>query len=75
MYFINYLKTFNAEDLIYIFLRTIFVNHNILAEILSNQDKLFTFKFWKLLMNQLEIKYKLLIIYHSQINRQIKRIN
>ncbi len=35
-YFINYLKAFNAEDLVYIFLQTIFTNHNISAEILFN---------------------------------------
>ncbi len=36
IYFINYLEAFNAEDLIYIFLRIIFANHDISAEILSN---------------------------------------
>ncbi len=45
IYFINYLKVFNAEDLTYIFLQTIFANYDILAEIISNQDKLFIFKF------------------------------
>ncbi len=45
VYFINYLKAFNAENLIYTFLRIIFVNYNILAEILFDRDKLFTFKF------------------------------
>ncbi len=74
-YFINYLKAFNAENLIYTFLRIIFANHDILAEILFNQDKLFTFKFWKSLINQLKIKHRLLIVYYSQINKQTKRIN
>ncbi len=74
-YFINYLKASNTENLIYIFLRIIFANYSILAKILFNQDKLFTFKFWKLLIDQLKIKYKLLIIYHPQINKQTKRIN
>ncbi len=50
-YFINYIKVLNTEDLIYIFLRIIFANHDILAEIISDWDKLFTFKFWKLLIN------------------------
>ncbi len=35
-YFINYLKVFNAENLIYTFLRIIFANHDISAEILFN---------------------------------------
>ncbi len=50
-YFINYLKVFNAENLAYTFLRIIFVNYDISVEILSNWDKLFTSKFWKLLIN------------------------
>ncbi len=36
IYFINYLKAFNAEDLTYTFLRTIFANYDILVEIISN---------------------------------------
>jgi len=36
IYFINYIKILNAEDLIYIFLQTIFTNHDILIEIISN---------------------------------------
>jgi len=35
-YFINYIKVLNVEDLIYTFLRTIFANHDILIEIISN---------------------------------------
>ncbi len=64
IYFINYLETSNIEDLIYIFLQIIFTNYSILAEIISNWDKLFIFKFWKLLINQLKTKYKLLTIYY-----------
>ena len=45
IYFINYIKALNAEDLAYTFLRTIFANYDISAEIIFNQDKLFTFKF------------------------------
>jgi hypothetical protein len=44
-YFINYLKALNAKDLVYTFLRIIFVNHNILKMIISNRDKLFILKF------------------------------
>ncbi len=36
IYFINYIKVSNTEDLIYIFLRIIFANHDILAEIISD---------------------------------------
>ncbi len=34
VYFINYLEVFNAKNLTYTFLRTIFANHDMLAEIL-----------------------------------------
>ena len=64
VYFINYIKALNIKDLIYIFLQIIFVNHDMLVKIISNRDKLFTSKFWKLLINQLRIKYKLFITYH-----------
>jgi len=36
IYFINYLEVFNAENLAYTFLWTIFANYNILVEILFN---------------------------------------
>ncbi len=45
IYFVNYLKIFNVEDLIYTFLQTIFANHNISAEIILDRDKLFISKF------------------------------
>ncbi len=64
VYFINYIKALNIKDLIYIFLQIIFVNHDMLVKIISNRDKLFTSKFWKLLINQLGIKYKLFTTYY-----------
>jgi hypothetical protein len=50
-YFINYLEALNVKDLIYTFLRVIFINYDILETIISNRDKLFTSKFWKSLIN------------------------
>jgi hypothetical protein len=50
-YFINYLESSNAKNLAYTFLRIIFVNHKMLETIISNQDKLFTSKFWKSLVD------------------------
>ena len=44
-YFILYLESLNAEDLIYTFLRVIFVNYRISETIISDRDKLFTSKF------------------------------
>ena len=50
-YFIPYKKALSAEELAYIFLRVIAVNYELLKEIISDRDKLFTFRFWKLLIN------------------------
>ncbi len=68
-YFLSYKKVTFAEDLTYMFLRIIVANHELSDEIISNKDKLFTLKFWKLLMNQLRIHHKLSAAYHSQTNK------
>ncbi len=74
-YFLSYKKATFAKDLTYMFLRMIVANHELSDEIISNRDKLFTLKFWKFLMNQLEIHHKLSTAYHSQTNEQMKRMN
>ena len=53
----------------------IVANHELSDEIISNRDKLFTSKFWKFLINQLEIHHKLSTAYHLQTNEQMKRMN
>ncbi len=74
-YFLPYKKATSAEDLTYTFLRTIVANHELSDEIISDRDKLFTSKFWKSLVNQLEIHHKLSTAYHSQTNEQTERMN
>ena len=74
-YFLSYKKATFAENLIYTFLRTIVINHELSNKIISNKDKLFTSKFWKSLVNQLKIHCKLSTAYYSQTNKQTKRIN
>ncbi len=74
-YFLSYKKATFAKDLTYTFLRMIVVNHDLSDEIISNRNKLFTSKFWKSLVNQLEIHHKLSTAYHSQTNEQTKRMN
>ncbi len=74
-YFLSYKKVTFAEDLTYTFLRMIVANHELSDEIISNRDKLFTSKFWKFLMNQLEIHHKLSTAYHLQTDEQMKRMN
>ncbi len=67
-YFLLYKKVTFAEDLTYTFLRIIVANHELSDEVILNRDKLFTLKFWKSLMNQLEIHHKLFTTYHLQMN-------
>ncbi len=74
-YFLSYKKATFAEDLTYTFLRMIVANHELSDEIISNKDKLFTLKFWKFLMNQLEIHHKLSTAYYLQTDKQTKRMN
>ncbi len=74
-YFLLYKKATFAKDLIYKFLRMIVANHELSDEIISNRNKLFTLKFWKFLMNQLEIHHKLSTAYHLQTDEQMKRMN
>ena len=44
-HFISYKKASSAEELVYIFLRVIIANYELSEEIISDRDKLFTFRF------------------------------
>ncbi len=69
-YFLSYKKATFAKNLTYTFLRMIVANHELSDEIILNRDKLFTSKFWKFLMNQLEIHHKnQQLIIHKQMNK------
>jgi len=63
-YFILYKELSNAEDLVYVFMRTIVSNYGLPIEIVSNRGTIFTANFWQALMAQLSTKYKLSIAYH-----------
>ena len=43
--FILYKKALNTEELAYIFLRNVTTSQDLSDKIISNRDKLFTFKF------------------------------
>ena len=45
-HFIPWKKKRNAKDLVKVILKEIIANHRIPQSIISNRDKLFTFKFW-----------------------------
>jgi hypothetical protein len=63
-YFIPYKESLLAEELAYAFNKHIIGNYGILKEIISDRDKLFISRFWKSLVDQLGIYYKLSIGYY-----------
>jgi hypothetical protein len=64
-YFIFYLKANIIEDLAYAFLRVIIINYSALEKIISNKNKLFILKFWKILIDLLGIKRKLSTSFYA----------
>ena len=45
IYFKSYIITLTVEDITYTFLEIVYVNHEMLFDIISNRNKLFIFKF------------------------------
>jgi hypothetical protein len=74
-YFIFYLESSLAEDLVYMFYKYIMANYGFLQRIISNKDKLFISRFWKSLIDLLGVYYKLLTAYYSQTDGQTERLN
>ena len=61
-----YKEASTTEDLVYIFNKIVIVRHGIPDKIVSDRDKLFTSQFWQLLIDQIETKQKLSILYYPQ---------
>jgi hypothetical protein len=74
-YFISYFESFSAEDLVYMFYKHVVANYGFPQRIISDRDKLFTSRFWKLLMDLSGVHYKLLIVYYPQTDGQTERLN
>jgi hypothetical protein len=74
-YMLLYKEASTAEDLSRVMLREIITNHGVLKEIISDQDKLFTSKFWLTLTALLGVKRKLSTAFHLQTNSQTEQIN
>ena len=74
-YMLPYKESSSAEDLAYMFLRTVFGNHGLPAEIISDRGSVFASKFWQSLMKQLGTNHKLSTAYHPQTDGQTERIN
>ena len=63
--FISCKMMMTAEQLMFLLLRTMFCENDISKKIMSNRDKLFTFKFMKELIQTLEIKQTISTSFHS----------
>ena len=74
-YFIPYKKVLLAENLAYTFYKYVIGNHELPEKIISNRDKLFTFKFWKSLIDLVGTKHNLSTSYHPQTDGQTKLLN
>jgi hypothetical protein len=65
IYIISYLKANITKDLAYIFLRIIVANHSTLEEMISDRNKLFILRFWKIFTVLLGIKRKLSTSFYA----------
>jgi hypothetical protein len=67
-YILPFKETYIVEDLARVFIRNIVSIYRIPIEIISNRDKLFISKFWEILIIFIDIKRKILIVFHLQID-------
>ena len=65
----------NAEDFVYVFFNKWDCENRCPLEIISNRDKLFISKFWRVLMKLTGIDHKLSTLYHPQTNGLSERMN
>ena len=64
-----------AEEMAHQLLRRVITNHRMPETITSDQDKLFTLKFWTMLMKLMGINHQLTTAYHPQGNSQTEWMN
>ena len=74
-HYVSITKTIFAKNLTEIFMRKIIKFHDIFASVITDQNTIFTLKFYFILIYCLKIKHKLLTIFHFQIDDQTKKLN
>ena len=74
-YFILFKEGSMAEDLAYMFQKTIVTAHGIPEVIISDRGTTYTSKFWRTLTAQLGVKYKYSTAFHPQTDGQTERMN
>jgi transposase InsO family protein len=68
-------KTITAEELASLFVSQIFAFHGLPHEIISDRGSLFTSKFWKRVVQRLNIKQCLSTAFHPRTDGQTERVN
>jgi hypothetical protein len=63
-YFLLYKEASIAEELVYIFMKTIIANHGVLDEFILDRDKLFKSKFWTIFIALIGINQKMSTAFH-----------
>jgi len=71
--YISMIKDLNVKRLVNLLWWKFVFQHEMMRSIISNQDSLFINHFWITLCWHLEMKWKLSITFHSQINDQTER--
>ncbi len=65
--------TINAPALVEVIIEAVVWHHGLLDSIVNNRGSVFTSKFWSSLCYFLEIKRKLLTVFHPQTDGQTER--
>ena len=74
-YFVPFKESSSAEQLAYMFQKTIVATHGIPETIISDRGTTYTSKFWQTLTAQLGIKHKCSTAFHPQTDGQTERMN
>ena len=66
---ILYKETYNTEQLEFLLLNYLIKNYRVSRNIISDRDKFFTSRYWKILIINLNTKLKLLTAYYLTTNK------
>ena len=68
-------ESITAQECAYEVTKALVSEHGILEEFITDQDKLFTSKYWTTFLAKLGIKKKLLTSFHPKTNSQTEQTN
>ena len=74
-HFVPCKKTITSEDTVKLFIDNIYRYHGLPDDIVSDRGPQFVSKFWQSLFKILQVKIKLSLAFHLQIDRQTEWIN